>query len=209
MVGMDVTQIIYTLIALVIGMTLHEAAHAFVGHYLGDETAKHEGRLSLNPLVHIDPVMTLAMPVLVLIATGGHAVFGAAKPVPFKPWALRYGKWGAAMVAAAGPAMNFVIAITAALWFNFLPGPGQLLITIVFVNLSFGIFNLIPIPPLDGSRVLYAAVPYEVREVMDSIERMGIMVILLILFIGFPVIEPALSAAVGGLGRLLLPGVGF
>ncbi len=206
---MDTTTIIYTLIALVIGMTLHEAAHAFVGYYLGDDTAKHEGRLSLNPLVHIDPVLTVLLPLLLLITSGGQVVFGAAKPVPFKPWALRYGKWGAAMVAVAGPLMNFAVAIVAAILLNFLPFMPDLLLTIVIVNLSFGVFNLIPIPPLDGSRVLYAAAPYEVREVMDRVEQAGMIAVFVLLFVALPVIRPIIATVVGFFLQILVPGLAF
>jgi Zn-dependent protease len=204
---MDLTTIIYTLIGLIIGMTLHEAAHAFVSNWLGDETARSEGRLSLNPIVHIDPVLTVLIPLLILITSGGHAVFGAAKPVPFKPWALRYGKWGAAMVAAAGPVMNVIVAAIAALIFDVTAIAPALLLSIVVVNLSFAVFNLIPLPPLDGSRVLYAMVPYSVREVMDRIEQAGILPILLLLFIGFSIIQPFISAIVGWMAGILVPGL--
>jgi Zn-dependent protease len=206
---MDTTSIVYTLIALVIGMTLHEASHAFVGYYLGDDTAKHEGRLSLNPLVHIDPFLTILLPLLLLITSGGQVVFGAAKPVPFKPWALRYGKWGAAMVAVSGPIMNFIVAVIAAFLLNFLPFMPDLLLTIIIVNLSFGVFNLIPIPPLDGSRVLYAAAPYGVREVMDRIEQAGIVAILVLLFVALPVIQPIMITIISFFLRILVPGITF
>lgn len=206
---MDVTLITYTLIALLLSMTLHEAAHAYVGYALGDDTARDEGRLSLNPLVHIDPVLTILLPLLVLIGSGGSAIFGAAKPVPFKPWALRYGKWGAALVAVAGPVMNLLLAVVAAIGLQLFPVMPDLLLTIVVVNLSFAVFNLIPFPPLDGSRVLYAVAPYGVREVMDRIEQAGIVAIMLLLFIGLPIIRPLMAAVVGGLLNILVPGLSF
>ena len=116
--------------------------------------------------------MTVLLP-LVLIVTHSPVVFGAAKPVPFNPWAVRYGKWGAAMVAAAGPAMNLLLAIFFALWLRFVPVSTSLtplFIAIISINISFMIFNLIPLPPLDGSRIVYAAFP-PIRDLFDRLER--------------------------------------
>src|SRR5438067_1193870 len=141
-------QIIYLLTALVTSLTLHEFAHAWAGFLLGDDTAQTQGRLSLNPLVHIDPFMTLLLP-LFLILVGSPVVFGAAKPVPFRPWALRYGKWGAAMVAAAGPLTNFFIASVLGVWFRLLGRtPGPFIIAMISINVAFFVFNMIPFPPL-------------------------------------------------------------
>jgi Zn-dependent protease len=176
---MDVQQIAASVIALVLGLTLHEFAHAYMGYYLGDTTARDSGRLSINPLVHIDPFTTLLLP-LALILIGSPIVFAAAKPVPFNPWAVRYGRWGAALVAAAGPFTNLLLALIFGLYLRFIPHP--LLVTeffgpIVTTNIALFVFNLIPFPPLDGSRVLYAAVSVQVREVMDRIESAGLAAI--------------------------------
>src|SRR5687768_8249969 len=104
----DILTLVATLVGLILGLALHEFAHAWVGHYLGDTTAKDQGRLTLNPLAHIDVFTTLLLPILLIIA---HLpVFAAAKPVPFNPWALRGGRWGAAAVAVAGPVTNLMIA---------------------------------------------------------------------------------------------------
>src|SRR6185312_46881 len=111
-------ELIAQVIALVIGLTLHEFAHAWMGHYLGDRTAQDQGRLTLNPLAHIDPLATLALPLL-LILIHSPVVFAAAKPVPFNPWAVRGGRWGAALVGAAGPLTNLLIALFFSLWFRF------------------------------------------------------------------------------------------
>lgn len=172
---MDLQNIIAVIIALVLGLTLHEFAHALMGNYLGDTTAKDSGRLSINPLVHIDPFSTLLLPLL-LIVLHSPVVFAAAKPVPFNPWQVRYGRWGAALVAVAGPLTNLLLALVFGLWLRF--GPHSLLASeylgpIVTTNVALFVFNLIPFPPLDGSRVLYAAVSAEVREVMDRIESAG------------------------------------
>jgi Zn-dependent protease len=133
---------------------------------LGDVTAKREGRLTLNPLAHIDPVYTLGLPIL-LILIGSPIVFGAAKPVPFNPYAVRYGKWGAALIAVAGPASNFLMAVFGAIWLRIFPIQGlgqQFLVMFVVTNLAFFLFNMIPFPPLDGSRVLYAIAPPKITN---------------------------------------------
>lgn len=204
-------QIIGELIALVLALTLHEFAHAWVGDWLGDTTARQEGRLTLNPVAHIDPFTTLLLPLLLIVA-GSPVVFGAAKPVPFNPWALRHGRWGAAMVAAAGPVTNLLIAVVCALWLRFMPGAPvatyQFLGTIISINIAFFVFNLIPWPPLDGSRVLYAMVPASVREVMDRIEQAGIMGLFLLLIVSYAVLMPFIAAITRAIINLLLPGLG-
>ena len=201
----------YQIIALIVSLTLHEFAHAWAGDFLGDTTARSHGRLTLNPAAHIDPFFTLLLP-LFLIFVGSPVVFGAAKPVPFNPWAVRYGKWGAALVALAGPLTNLLIAVFLSLWlrlFSLPSGPSNLLMAFIAVNIAFFVFNMIPFPPLDGSRVLYAAAPLGLRRVMDSIERAGVMAIVIFMFVGFPIIRPLMQAAVLGLGRILLPNFSF
>lgn len=200
--------IIDRLLALVIALTLHEFMHGYVGYRLGDDTAKDQGRLTLNPAAHIDPFTTLILPAF-LILVGSPIVFGAAKPVPFNPWALRYGKWGSALVAIAGPLTNLFLGVFFALWLRFVnvpSGVAQLFVVIVATNLAFFVFNMIPFPPLDGSRVLYALVPYNVREVMDRIERMGFMAIAIFIVLFYGVIGRLMSTVIIWLLRLLLPG---
>ena len=203
--------VLFEVIALVLALTLHEFAHALAGDYLGDDTARRQGRLSLNPLAHIDPFTTLLLP-LVLILVGSPVVFAAAKPVPFNPWAVRYRRFGAAIIAAAGPLTNFFIAIFVGLYLRFIPigvTGYQFLGTIVVINLTIGLFNLIPFPPLDGSRLLYAIAPRGLRDVMDQIERAGIMAVLLLMFIAYPFIAPILSRITTSIITLLIPGVGL
>ena len=191
---------------ILISMTLHEAVHAFVGYFLGDDTAKAQGRLTLNPLKHIDPVMTIALPVFLAIMGG--PIFGGAKPVPLNPHRIRYGEWGMALVAVAGPLTNFLLAF---LFF----GIGVLTGVInsvgsvasydsywsifisygVMVNLSFFIFNMLPIPPLDGSRVLYALAPEMVQRGMEKIEQYGIFLVLVIVMLAMPVIGSIMISA--------------
>jgi Zn-dependent protease len=183
---MDIIGIIIVIIIIVLSMTLHEAMHAFVSYWLGDDTAKLEGRLTLNPIRHIDPFLTLFLPVMLAIIGG--PIFGGAKPVPFNPDRVRYGDWGAALVAIAGPLTNFLIAFIA---FGVYAIAGisnnemiiSLAMAVVTVNLGFFVFNMIPIPPLDGSRVLYALAPEFVRRGMEAIEKYGIVVMLIIVVV--------------------------
>lgn len=174
---------------ILFSMVLHELAHGVVAYWLGDETAKDDGRLTLNPVKHIDPVMSILVPVLLYMSGG--PIFGGAKPVPVNTRNLKFGAWGMALVAIAGPITNFLIALVSFLvgywtgWLN-MPGiVGTIFTELVLVNLGFGIFNLIPIPPLDGSRVLYALAPDVVREGMEKFEKIGIVVVM-ILVIAFP-----------------------
>jgi Zn-dependent protease len=193
---------------LILGLALHEFAHALMGHNLGDTTAKDQGRLTLNPFAHISLVTTLLLPLFLLIA---HLpVFAAAKPVPFNPWALRGGRWGAAAVAAAGPFTNLLIALVFSLWLHLVAGNSLVafivLGSIIKVNVGLFVFNLIPLPPLDGSRVLYAVAPIGLREVMDRIEQAGLMVIfVMILVLSYTPLGGLLYQTITGLTALLLP----
>jgi Zn-dependent protease len=144
---------------LIVSMSIHEMMHAFVSDWLGDDTARSMGRISLNPLRHIDPFLTIALPLL--LAISGAPIFGAAKPVQVNFNRLKYDEFGGALVGAVGPLTNLVIAILAAgvLRFSSVTSGIQykILAYTVIINLGFFIFNSIPWPPLDGSRVLYAA----------------------------------------------------
>lgn len=202
------TTLIAYLVSLVVALTVHEFSHAWAGHQLGDVTAKGEGRLTLNPLAHIDPLLTLALP-LFLILAGSPVVFGAAKPVPFNPYAVRYGKWGAALVAAAGPFSNLFMATFVAVYVRLFSLPGtveQILVSFVLMNLGFFVFNMLPIPPLDGSRILYAAAPPALADLMDRIERFGLVGIMLFLFLFYRFFSPFIATAVAFLAKLLLGG---
>lgn len=168
-------------------MMLHELAHGWVAYKLGDDTAKTEGRLTLNPFKHLDPVLSVAMPLLLFLSGG--PIFGGAKPVPIDTRKLKHGVWGMALVAIAGPLTNFILAFLAFLLGHFTgwlydPGVlGAILTDFVFINLGFGIFNLIPIPPLDGSRVLYAVAPDGVRNIMEGMERWGIILVMILVIL--------------------------
>lgn len=182
---MDIVNLAVVLGSILLSMTLHEAMHAFVSYWLGDDTAKEEGRLTLNPLSHIDPITTVLLP-LALFAVGAPP-FGAAKPVPFNPYRVRFGEYGAALVGIAGPLTNLVLAMLAGLALRvFGLGLGDfapVLFTFCLVNISFFAFNMIPFPPLDGSRVLYAFAPDSIRGFMERIESMGFMAIIFFMLI--------------------------
>jgi len=182
----DIIQILIVLGVILFSMTLHEAMHAFVSYWLGDDTAKLQGRLTLNPIKHIDPFLTIILPLG--LALVGLPVFGGAKPVPFNPDRVRGGEWGAALVAIGGPLTNLVIAFIAFGIWALLGAPfddiaGQILTTAFAVNLGFFIFNILPIPPLDGSRVIYALAPEFVRTIMRTIERYGIFLVFAIVLL--------------------------
>lgn len=202
-------SLVFLVVALILSLTLHEFMHAWTSHYLGDTTAQRHGRLTLNPMAHIDPFMTLALPV-VLILAHSPVVFGAAKPVPFNPWAVRFGKWGAAAVAAAGPLTNLGLAVFFSLWLRIFSPPVwslELFKDLIIINIAFFVFNMIPFPPLDGSRVLYAAAPLGLREVMDKIERAGIWVFFVLLFVTFQFLAPLITVITGHIVQWLVPGL--
>ena len=211
MVIMDLAYLGMVLVVILVSMTLHEAMHAFMGYFLGDDTAKAEGRLTLNPLKHIDPFMTLLLPLL--LAVLGLSIFGGARPVPFNPQRVRHGEWGAAFVALAGPLTNLFLAFLAfgvgvvsgvitngGLIQNTLVG--QIISLVVLVNLGFFVFNMLPLPPLDGSRVLYALAPESVRRGMEWIERYGVMVVFIIIMIGQAAIGRIMTFATNGIIQL-------
>ena len=203
---------IIVLVTILLSMTLHEAMHAFMGYFMGDDTAKAQGRLSLNPIKHIDPIMTIALPLF--LAVMGGPIFGGAKPVPFNPHKVRYGEWGAALVAIAGPLTNLLIAFVV-FGVGVLSGvitsagveatlAGQIVITAVSVNLGFFVFNILPIPPLDGSRVLYALAPDPVKAGMEYIERYRIFLVFGLVLIGASVLGQIMAGGINGILQLFM-----
>lgn len=192
----NLSFLIYFVPALVIAISLHEMMHALVGLWLGDDTAHAHGRISLNPLKHIDPITTVLLPIVLFTFFG--VFLAAAKPVPINTYRLKFQEFGMALVAIAGPLTNFLIAIVCAAILRTLSPNGwvdDFLQVTLALNVGVGIFNLIPFPPLDGSRVLYALAPEAVQKVMMQIERLGFSAILLFVFIGFPLLSPAIITA--------------
>lgn len=200
----DIVYIGTVLGIILFSMTIHEAMHGFMAYYLGDDTAKLQGRLTLNPIKHIDPFLTILLP-LILALTPGAPIFGGAKPVPFNPARVRHGEWGAALVALAGPMTNFVFAfisfgIYAVTGADETSLVGGIFMLSAVVNLGFFVFNMLPLPPLDGSRVLYAVAPDGIRRVMESIEQFGIILIFAIIFLASSLIG---SIMIGGITGIL------
>lgn len=194
---MDIQLLLIVLGVILVSMTIHEVMHGYVAYWLGDDTAKHQGRLTFNPLSHIDPFLTILLPLL--LALSGGPIFGGAKPVPFNPNRLKYAEWGVALVAIAGPLTNLLIAFVC---FGIMTLIGNsplttVLILAVQVNLGFFAFNMLPLPPLDGSRVLYALAPDFVRRGMEEMERLGFIVILLIVVLGNTLIVQYMRTVVG------------
>ena len=208
-----ILEIIIVLIVILLSMTIHEAMHAFMGYVLGDSTAKEEGRLTLNPIRHIDPVMTILLPLIMVVL---HApVFGGAKPVPFNPNRVRFGDWGAALVALSGPITNLIIAFIAfgvGVFSGVINNAGAVQSTIfgliistaVSVNLGFFVFNMLPIPPLDGSRILYAVAPDGVRGVMQKIEQNGVLLVMIIVVLFSDVIGQVMSGCIREILRVFM-----
>lgn len=195
---MDVTYFLVVIASILIAMTVHEAVHAYTGLLLGDTTAEEEGRISLNPLKHIDPFTTIILPIVTYIVL--HAPVLAAKPVPFNPRRVRFGEMGAALIAVAGPLSNLLLAIAAAATLRVIGQDSFAAYALdIFLQLNVGlfIFNLVPIPPLDGSRVLYAFAPEPVQDVMRQIEPYGFFVIIALVFLtGFGDVLISLNQAI-------------
>ena len=173
------------ILGLAIAIILHEVMHGYVALQLGDPTAKYAGRLTLNPIKHVDLWGTILIP-LFLILSGTGFVFGWAKPVPVNYFNLRQGKWGPVLVALAGPAMNFLLLVVFGLAARLSPPATSLpylFVTIAMVNAILMFFNLIPIPPLDGSKILYLFLDRR-PDVIHFLERYGMIILIAILLLG-------------------------
>lgn len=192
---MHITGILITFALLLISVSIHEFSHGWVAYKLGDTTAKRSGRLTLNPLMHIDPVGTIILPLFLFIATQGRFVFGAAKPVPINYNQLKNPKRDIIWVGASGPISNFIFALFLSILWRIIPtNPviNFILWTLITINVVLGVFNLIPIPPLDGSRVIMGLLPEGLASRYAMIEPYGFVLIILLIFLGLfnAIIEP-------------------
>ena len=199
--SMDSLQIgIFQIVVLIFSAVIHEVSHGFVANALGDPTAKDMGRLTLNPLKHLEPFGSVILPALLMLAKSP-ILFAWAKPVPFNPLNLKDPKWDSARIAIAGPLSNFAIAIVFGLFLRFIPfgdNPAfalfpELFAIIVFINIMLGVFNLVPIPPLDGSKLLFAFLGDSQREAMQFLEQNGLILLLLFILFGFQLIMPVIN----------------
>ncbi len=199
-------EILIIIAGLLFSVILHEIMHGYVAERLGDPTARYAGRLTLNPIPHIDPFMTILIPAI-LILSGSPIIFGAAKPVPVNPLNLREGRKDMALVALGGPLTNIGLAIVFALLFHVLGL--DVLIRLVILNLALGILNLIPIPPLDGSKFISSFLPLDIARSYDSIAPFGIFILFFLLMFpigGFSLVDMIRDLVFFGL-RLLGIGV--
>ena len=198
-------NIVIVLLIVLGSVILHELSHGLVAYWLGDDTAKVAGRLTFNPIKHIDPFMSILVPVVLYLMRA--PVFGGAKPVPINTRNLKWREWGMALVAVAGPFTNFLLALISFLIGHFtgwLYGAGGetmgfIFAELILINLGFMIFNLIPIPPLDGSRVLYAIAPDGFRDILASVEQYGFIIVYMLIFLFGDVFSGIMSGSVNGI----------
>ena len=189
---------------LLLAVSAHEFAHGWVAYKRGDNTAKYAGRLTLNPLAHIDIFWTLILPLSLFIISRGAYVFGAAKPVPINYQALKNPKRDIIWIGLSGPLANFLFAIIASILFKFIPEQSILSLLaryLVYINVLLGLFNLIPVPPLDGSRILMGLLPQKLSAIYASIEPFGFIIIMLFMGTMFRFfIGPLMQAVLNILG---------
>ena len=172
---------------LIVAMSVHEFSHGWVAYKLGDTTAKYSGRLTLNPLAHIDPIGTVLLPLILFISTRGQFVFGAAKPIPINYWALKNPKRDIIWIGLSGPLANFLFAFALSiLWkiIPYIPIIDFIFKNLIFINFILGVFNLLPIPPLDGSRILMGILPKDLSARFAMIEPYGFIIVLLLVALG-------------------------
>lgn len=194
---------VFQLIVLLFSVVIHEVAHGTVADRLGDPTARHAGRLTLNPIKHLDPFGSVILPVGLFFLSGGGFLFGWAKPVPFNPYNLKKPERDGALIAIAGPLSNLFLAFT----FGFVAKATVLLSAspiienlrpffsvIILTNVALAVFNLVPLPPLDGSKIIFALLPRSADKIKLLLEQYGPFILLIFIFFGFSFISPIIYA---------------
>ena len=198
---------IFYVVVLIMSIVIHEFAHGYSAYLLGDDTARLQGRLTLNPLKHLDPLGSVILPLFLIILNTGF-VIGWAKPVPYNPNNLKKGKWSNVMVAFAGIAANLLIAIIFGLLIRFAPSLGlpiydqfsvqafyKICSMIVLMNLVLALFNIIPIPPLDGSKIIFSFIPPQFRYIENFLEKWGMFFLLFFIIFLWSYVSPLIYIA--------------
>ncbi|MFA6427894.1 MAG: site-2 protease family protein [Candidatus Magasanikbacteria bacterium] len=213
---MEFLSFIFFLLVIIPSAIMHEYAHGWMADQLGDPTARYAGRLTLDPRAHVDKFGTILLPLMMLVmglVTGSYFLFAYAKPVPYNPYNLRNQKWGPAAVAVAGPLSNLLIAVVFGTIIRFVPVSSQFLANflsflyiVVYANVLLAVFNLVPIPPLDGSKVLYAILPDSMWNVRKFLEQYSLFILIFFIFFLFRFISPIIGFLTewftGGVGLL-------
>jgi Zn-dependent protease len=193
---MQTPPIIFELLVILFSIIIHEISHGYMAVFLGDPTPRLQGRLTLNPLKHIDPIGSILVPVLTSLSG---LTFGWAKPVEFNPYNLKNKRWGELLIAFAGPASNLTIALIFGIiiryGFNVVSLPLNFFVLcsyVVVINISLAVFNLIPIPPLDGSKIFFGLIPVRFQYVRTYIEQYSLILMLLLLLFLWKFITPVI-----------------
>lgn len=200
---MEMIVSLFYLVVIIPSAIIHEYMHGWMADRLGDPTARYAGRLTLNPKSHIDLVGTIILPLFLYFTTGGQILFAYAKPVPYNPYNLKNQRTGPMWVALAGPLSNLFLALLFSMVLRFMPFGTMtaFLLIIVYANVGLAIFNLLPIPPLDGSKVLYALLPDSLSKVKYTLDRFGFIILIgfMLLFPGIitPIVEYIVHLFVG------------
>ncbi len=198
---MEIIFFIFIILIFLFSIIIHEVSHGAMADYLGDPTAKNEGRLTLNPIDHLDPIGSILVPLILIISRVG-IIFGWAKPVPVNPFNLRDKVYGQAKVAIAGPLANILIALIFGIALRFLPflfsariGENLIIIFsyIVWINLLLAIFNLLPIPPLDGSHILFTFLPKQFDGLKTFLIQYQLFILLFFIFFCFGLVIPLIN----------------